>query len=225
MTKKVTSKKSVNSKMVEESPFESMATPVKTKSPNKFPFLLAVVILIGVGGFLLAKKYKGLVVAGVVNTQPITRMQFEKVLVGRYGQQAFDEMANNILLEQLAAKNGVKTDSKEVANEIKKYEDQVGGKDALNSMLQKQGMTRADLEEQARITVLANKLAQKLFKVTVEDSEVKKYYDDNKSMFDKKTFDEVKDQIKSYLEQQKVGEKFSEWFQGERLKATIKSYI
>ena len=204
---------------------EIISKPVSTFSITKFFRLLAIVILSGILLFGVVKKYRHLFIVGVVNTTPITRWQLDKVNYDRYAKTSLDEMVNIILLEQLAKQNGVKLVASDIDNEITQLEERLGGKEALKANMERFGVDDAKLREEVRSIVLQRKIAQKVFNISITDEEIGNYYTQNKVLFDKKSLDEVKDEIKKSLEQQKVQEDFSKWFQDEKTKAKISLFI
>lgn len=196
-----------------------------TVAPKKFFVVLALIVLLGGLLVLGGKKYKGLVVAGKVNGQVITRWQLEKALNDRYAKQTLDDLAGSILVKQLAKENGVVVSDEDVSNEIVATEQRLGGKEALQTTLDRMGYTNARFQEEMRTQVLVAKLAAKVLKVEVTDAEVKKFFDENKTLFPNKKFDEVKEDIKQNLVQQKVQQEFTTWFADQKKKANIVSYI
>lgn len=199
--------------------------PTSSFSLFKFLRLLAIVILSGILIFGVIKKYRHLFVVGVVNTTPITRWQLDKVNFSRYGKSSLDEMVNVVLLEQLAKQNGVKIVAADIDSEIADLEQRLGGKEALKANMERFGVDETKLKEEVRSIVLQRKLSQKVFNISITDEEVSTYYNQNKVLFDKKSLDEVKEEIKKSLEQQKVQENFSKWFQEEKSKAKISLFI
>lgn len=193
-------------------------------TPKKF-IVLALLILIG--GILVfgAKKYKGLIIAGMVNGKPVTRFELELALNNRYGKQTFDDLASNILVQQLAAKNEVTVTDEEVSQEIEATSVRLGGKEALTATLDRMGYTTERLRDEMRIQVLVKKLAEKVLKVEVADDEIQKFFNDNKTLFPDKTFDEVKEDIKQNLLQQKNQQEFATWFADQKKNAKIQSYL
>src|SRR3989344_959513 len=193
-------------------------------APKKF-FVLAMIVLLG--GLLLlgAKKYKGLIVAGKVNGQVVTRLQLEKTLNDRYAKQTFDDLAGTILVKQLAKQNAVVISEEDVNNEITATEQRLGGKEALQTTLDRMGYTTARFQDEMRTQVLVAKLASKVLTVDVTDDEVKKFFDENKTLFPDKKFDEVKADIKLNLTQQKVQQEFTTWFAEQKKQASIASYL
>ena len=203
---------------------EVLISPVK-KSNSKFITYLAIVILLGIALFLMAKKYRGLVIAGMVNTSPVTRMELQKVLVERYGKATLDDLIAQKLLQQLAKDNQVVVSNEDIEKETKSLEDRLGGKEALQASMDRFGIDQKKLREEITSVILQKKLSSKLFQVTIEDAEVTKYFNDNKALFDKKTFDEVKADIRQTLTDQKLQEQFSTWFADQQKKAKIQVFI
>jgi len=184
------------------------------------------VIIVGVGLFLAAKKYRGVFVAGMVNTHPITKMELVSRMEERYGQAAFDEIVSEYLLMDAAKKNGILVTANEIDAEIATNEAQLGGKDALRQMAKTAGITTEDqLRKFFNLKLTVTKLQEKLFPETVTDEEIKKYFDENKEVYAKKKYEEVKDSIRTELAQQKVAEKFSSWFTKLRTDAKIFNYL
>lgn len=199
--------------------------PVTAFSITKFLKLLAIVVLSGILLFGVVKKYRHFFIVGVVNTTPITRWQLDKVNYDRYAKTSLDEMVNVVLLEQLAKQNGVKLVASDIDNEITQLEERLGGKEALKANMERFGVDDAKLREEVRSIVLQRKIAQKVFNISITDEEISNYYTQNKVLFDKKSLDEVKNEIRKSLEQQKVQEDFSKWFQEEKTKAKISLFI
>lgn len=212
-----------SSPKVIKSSFEE--TPPVTKNNSKFFTYLVVVILLGLALFLLAKRYRGAIIAGMVNTTPITRWELNKVLTERYGKATLDDLIANKLIKQLAAQNNITVSQDDIAKETKSLEDRLGGKEALQASMDRFGINQAKLNEEIYSVLLQRKLSEKLFQVKVEDTEIEKYYNDNKTLFPNKSLEEVKDSIRQNLVQQKLQEQFSTWFQDQQKKAQIKIFI
>lgn len=194
-------------------------------APKKFFVILVVIVLFGGLLVLGAKKYKGLVIAGKVNGQVITRWQLEKTMNERYGKQTLDDLAGTALVKQLAKENGVIVSDEDVNKEIAATEQRLGGKEALQTTLERMGYTSTRFNEEMRVQVLVAKLANKVLKVEVTDEEVSKFFQENKTLFPDKKFDEVKEDIKQNLVQQKVQEEFAAWFAEQKKQANIVSYL
>lgn len=201
-----------------------------TKRPslnNKFIFQIFIIIVLGTGVFFFAKKYRGLFLAGTVNTTPITRWELNKAMAKQYGKQVLDEMVAEKLLTSLAEKESVAVTPEDINDEVAKITEQVGGEDALNQTLTQYGMTRDSLRERLKTTLLQKKIAEKLFssEIEVTDEEVNTAYDQNKDFYGDKTLDDVKADLIEQLKSQKLQQKFSTWFEDQKTKAQINIYL
>lgn len=215
----------LSKKVVKMSNVSAQVTPNRVNHPSKKFIILAIILLLGGIIVLGSKKYKNLIIVGKVNGRPVTRLELELALNSRYGKQTLDDLASNILVQQLAAKNQVTVSDDEVAQEIEATSVRLGGKEALTATLDRMGYTTARLQDEMRVQVLVKKLAEKVLKVEVADDEIQKFFNDNKTLFPGKTFDEVKDDIKQNLLQQKNQQEFATWFADQKKNANIQNYL
>ena len=188
---------------------------------TKFFGLLLIAAIV----FFLAQKYRGLIIAGSVNSTPIYRLSLEKQLNARYAQATLDELINTALLKDLAKTNDITISTNDISDERKQIEDRLGGAEALRASLDQYGMSESEFNSRLETVVLERKLSEKLFTNEVSDEDAQKYFDDNKVSFSGKKFPDVKDQIKENLKQQKLQQDFSNWFNDQKSKAQIKTYI
>lgn len=223
--KKTTKKTSAVKKAAVEPTTYMTETPVSNAGPRKFILLLIILVALIGAGLFVTKKYKGLIIAGTVNGKAVTRWELEKAMNERYAQATFDDLASNLLLQQLAAQNGVSVTLSEVDAEVAATEERLGGAEALAATLERIGYTDKRFREEMSTQVMVRKLAEKLFTIEVTDEEVASFYEENKTLFPDKTFDEVKADIVSNIEQQKLQEQFTTWFQEQRATAAVVSYL
>ena len=207
-------------------PVNKVPAVVKTKTFSKktLVVLLAIVLAAGIGT-IMAKRYKNLVIVGKVNGLIVSRWELEKALNDRYAKTVFDDLASTTLLKQLAKTNDIVVSKDELKKEIEVTETRLGGKEALQTTLDRLGYSQTRFEEEMKTQVTVRKLAEKLFKIEVTDQEVAKFYDDNKTLFPDKTLDDVKLDIFQNLTEQKLQQQFTTWFQEEKGKAAIQSYL
>lgn len=237
MAKKTNSKTATSAKTVKNtnkktSRAEVVPAMVKLdamKSLNKinWKFLsrVALIVVIGLALFLLAKKYRGLVLAGVVNKTPVTRWELNQAMTEQYGKQVFDQLVNDELMKQEAVKMKISVSKEEVADQVKQMTEKVGGEQALKDALSQYGMTQEQLETQLKSFVLQKKIAESLGTYEVTEDEATAYFKQNAASFDTKKFDEVKDQITATLKDQKMQDAFNTWFTDVRTKANVQSYF
>ena len=197
---------------------------VGTFSKKTLVILLALVLAAGIGT-IMAKRYKNLVIVGKVNGLVVSRWELEKALNDRYAKTVFDDLASTTLLKQLAKTNDIVVSKDELKKEIEATEQRLGGKEALQATLDRLGYSQTRFEEEMKTQVTVRKLAEKLFKIEVTDQEVAKFYDDNKTLFPDKKLEEVKLDIFQNLTEQKLQQQFTTWFQEEKGKAAIQSYL
>lgn len=204
---------------------ESQLNNIKKNNLN-FVVKLVLIVLVGAGIFLLAQKYRGVFIAGVINNKTVTRWELNTRLNNRYGKTAFDEIITEQLLFQQATKNGIVVSDKEIQDEVAVNEKQFGGKTQLMDMAKQAGINdEKQLNEFFKLKITIKKLQEKLFKAEVKDEEVKKYYDENKQLMGDKKFDEIKKEIADQLMQQKIQTQFTEWFGKIRTESKITSFI
>ena len=198
-----------------------------TSSKNHTPFLykLILIIIFGVLSYFLASKYRGLFIAGFVNNQAITRFELNKALAERYGAQVFDEIANDRLLAAEIKKQNIAVTDEEVKAELDKITKEYGSEENLNAALAQYGLTLEKAKDSIKKNLAFKKLVEMNGKIEITDEAVTKYFNDNKTMYQGKKLDEVKDSIKEMLYQQELYQKSQEIFGNIRQSAKVNSYL
>lgn len=217
-------KKTKEVKVVDQ--ISSSTIKIQDKKPSRgFGLQILLVILVGVALFLLAQRYRSVIVAAFVNKTPITTLELHQVLSRRYGKAVLDELINARLVRDEAVANGVVVKKEEISSEISKLEEKLGGKDNLGTALAQYGLSRSDLDDQIELRLLQQKLADKFFKVEISDDDIKKYYDTNKAIYSDAKFDDIKEEIKTNLKEQQLQGQFTKWFEEIKQKAKISVFI
>jgi hypothetical protein len=222
-TPKATPKKNIEKVMSMDEAGE-MAMPV-TRQGVPFFVKLAVLVLVGISVFWLVRKYRGEVVAAMVNKTPISRFELNQTLARRYGAEVLDEMIDAKLMQQIAQRENVTVSADDIKKERDSLRDRLGNEDSLKTALAQYGLTEDDLARQIQLKLYQQKLSEKMFKVDVSDDEVKTFFDGNKTLYQNKKLADVKDEIKQSLVTQKQQQQFSTWFDGEKKKAQIQKFI
>ncbi len=204
---------------------ETVTMTQTSRHPVPFFVKLVVVVLIGVSLFWIARKYRGSVIAATVNKTPILRYQLNQTLEKRYGKDELENMVNEELLKQLAQREDIVVSADDIKKERDVLVAQVGDEQSLQSALQQYGMSEDDLARQIRIKLFQDRLAVKLFSAEISDDEAQKFFTDNQVLYEGKMFADVVADIKDQLKQQNLQQQFSDWFQAERTKASIQTYI
>ena len=188
---------------------------IKINRASFIPLLVVIILT------LLFYFSKGLFVAATVNGQPIWRLTLVKELEKQAGKKVLDSLITRTLILQEASKQKIAISEEEINQAVKQVEDELTKQgQSLDQLLLAQGITRDELNEQIKLQKIVEKIAGKDIKIT--DEEVKDYFEENKSSFPKdKKFEEVEEDIKEQLEQEKLSEKIQTWIQSLRNAAKI----
>lgn len=186
------------------------------------PSKISWIIIIAVGLLILFSTKKGLLLAATVNGVPITNLE----LLSRLNQQYHSQMLNQIVNEKLilgeAQKNGVTISSQEINDKISELEKNVGGAQALDSLLSQQNQSRPTLRDQLKIQLIVEKLYAK--DATVSAEEVDKFITQNKDSLQATDSAGQTKEATDALKQQKLGKAFNERFQQLKQQAKIQIF-
>ncbi|MDQ7794871.1 MAG: peptidylprolyl isomerase [bacterium] len=141
--------------------------------------LAAVLILGGAGGLLL--WWRSSQTVAVVNGQRITRAQLFDTMYARAGRDALDELVLKALVDQAARKAGVTASDAQIQERVQELVTRFGGEEAFESALLYYGLTRAALEDDIRLQVLAEAVVMQ--DVTFNESELRAIYEVNPDRF------------------------------------------
>ncbi|HMB17495.1 MAG TPA: SurA N-terminal domain-containing protein [Candidatus Paceibacterota bacterium] len=187
---------------------------------NKKQIVIPIVILIvaGLVSFLVIKGdiFNGGNTVATVNGEKITQKEFDLTKQQLSSSQAsqiteqqiVDQMVINELLVQEAKNEGFETTQEEVDEQYQSIITQAGGQEVFNKSLEQLGVTekyiKDDIEKQLLVQKFADKQRQENdFSVTEEEAST--YYDQLSSQQEGvPPYEEVKEQIKSQLSQQKL---------------------
>lgn len=230
VAKKATTKASPVAKPVVKKAVESKSSPVVStmampkqimpKLESKKLFKPLVVLL------LLALVYllKDEVIVASVNGQPVTRFALIRTLEQQNASTVLENMTLKLLVEQELKKAGVKVSDEEMDAEIAKIEEQLAAQGQnLDDLLEAQGLKRAEVKEQLALSKGLEKLLAD--KVNVSDEEIQAYFDENKEMMgDDVVFEDIKEDIRTQLQQEKLVAEQQKWFAEIKKSAKINYY-
>lgn len=195
------------------------------RSPFGFIVKLALIVALGSVLFLLAQKYRGLFLAGTVNSVPVTRFELNQRMAEKYGKTTFDEIVSERLLAQELKKNNIVVTTKEVDDEMAKIVKDYGSQEAFKAALSQYNLTEDKARESVRQSLSLKKMIEKTYKIEISDEAIKKYFDGNKKLFEGKKLEAVSADIKDTLYQQEVYTKSQEWFTGVKKASKVVSFI
>lgn len=184
--------------------------------------LVAAAIVIG-GGFLFLRNWA---IVAMVNGKPISRLALMTAMERQAGRDILDSLVTRELIGQAAQKQGVSVTSEDIEQEVNRVTEMfvTPGQD-LESILALQGMTRADLEEDIRTQLLAQKMAS-TGSAEISDEEVASYIEENSEMIPgDMTDEEVRATAKEQLESQKSRTELQEWLANLKAEAKIQYLI
>ena len=152
------------------------------------------------------------------NGQDFSTAEGKKVLQA-IKETVLESMIDDQVILWQAGKNNITLDDEEFNEAISQLEQYHGGKDALETYLKQQGLDRESFEAQVKDQLIINKFREKLTQdVKVTEDEVKKYYEENKKMFELPSKEirashilvDTEEEAKELLAQIKAGADFAE---------------
>ncbi|MCL4366277.1 SurA N-terminal domain-containing protein [Patescibacteria group bacterium] len=212
--------------------------PVKTFQPNFLNNLLekfspenirsyrpsknVYFVLLIAGILLLAIFKKGWFVSAMVNGQPISNLELQGRLNQQFKDQTLNQMINEKIILDEAAKNNALPSNSEVENKISEIETSVGGAQAFNNLLSQQGQNRENVKKQLTIQLSIEKLYAK--DATVSAEEVNQYIETNKDNLRATDSASLQKEAEDTLKQQKLSQVFQQKFQSLRTQAKIQIF-
>lgn len=186
-------------------------------------YLYAVLIVLAVIGVLFTLSR--LWIVAWVDNKPITRFELYSLLEKRDDGKTAEELIIERLLVSEGQKQKASISQAEIEAEIKKIEEQQGGAEQLNQILELQKLSQTDFRKLVELQLLK----QKLFSngVNVTDEDVNKYIEENKAQLPTGILDnpqsseaaKLRESAKEQLVQMKVNENFNKWLE-EALKSS-----
>lgn len=190
----------------------------KFKVSKKTGYILAGLLAVGLIAFFGSQYF----VVAWVDSKPITRFEYYSALDKRFGKDLKEELIVQKLLENEASQKGVTVSGQELSEEISKIEEQQGGADKLNQILQAQNIGKDEFDRLIKLQLIRTKLFAE--GAEASDGAVMAYITENKDALptskDESGKDitpendpKLKDSIKEQLKQQKINQNFSTWLQ------------
>lgn len=182
--------------------------------------LVILFIFLLLGAFLF--YFKHLFVVALVGRQPITRYALDRELEKQAGRQILDNLISKTLILQEAGRQKITIGQEETEAKMREIEEQLGDQGtSLDNLLQIQGQTREELEEQIKIELMIEKILGR--EISVSEKDLENYFEENKQFLpEDATFEEMKGDLEEQLKQKTLQEKFQPWL--EELKQKTKIY-
>ncbi len=145
----------------------------------------------GIGGAVIVGAVWGIVAHGhqndplvaSVGTNQIHQSNFESMMESMAGQQTLQQMITDQLIKDGAKAANITATKQDLATALQNLESQYGitSSSQLNQFLQSNGVTKAQLNDILTVNILEQKLAEQ--GITVTNTEIQNYYNQNKSSF------------------------------------------
>ena len=168
--------------------------------------------------------FKNLNVAKV-NGEYISKLDYYNELNKQYGNTVLDDLITKKIIYQEAKKQNISVSDQEINDELDKIRKSVEDQGStLEDVLQFQGVSYAQLIENIKIQkILEVILADN---ISVSDDEIQQRYDENKDIYGSdKTFDDLKEDIRFQIFQEKITNAYQEWINQKRSESVIQKYI
>ena len=188
---------------------------------NKKVLYPAIIILIAI---LLALT-KSLFVAAIVNGTPISRLAVVRQLEKQGGTEALNTFIERTLIFGEAKKQGVSVSKEVIDSQLTSIEELLKGQGlTLDEALEARGQTRSELTEQIRIQKTVEAI---LFqKINVSEEEIAAYFEENRELLEEgATLEDVKEDIRNQLSQQKLNAEYQNWIGELKAKAKIFYFV
>ena len=205
-TKKSTKPRSTSVKKTSTTKTVSKKSAVKSDAPageNKLMsrnMIIAIVVVVLIIGLYFAR---GFFIVATVNGQPIARYQVIKELEKQAGQGTTDALISEKLIAMEAKKQGIEIEKSAIDERIAAIEaDLETSGQSLDELLELQGITRKEVEDQTRLQLLLRELLAD--KIGVTDEEVEDAFAQQSEVKPEDMSDEeFKEQLRLSLEEQK----------------------
>ena len=189
----------------------------KLKSLRLKDFILPAIIILLI---ILLGLLKDQFVAASVNGKQINRIELIRELEKKEGKRALENLISEELILQEAEKRNISVTNEEVDREIGTIEKTIKSQGQnLDDLVTIKGLTRQQLKDEVRIQLILKKL---VIKAEVTGKEVEEYIEkNNESIPADANMDEIKSQVKTQLEQDKVNQENQSLVQELRKNAEI----
>jgi len=163
-------------------------------------------------------------VVAKVNGEEITQEELSDRLMQKAGKQILDEMITEKLILQEAKDKNVDVSEDEINDRIDELKKQFPDEESFNKNLKENNMTLDQVKKQLRVQLITQKILKK--DIVVSKDEIKNYFEQNKeTIYKDKKFEDVEDQIKEQLGQQKLYQKQQGWIEDLKSKAKIENTL
>jgi foldase protein PrsA len=172
----VESEKGAEVQMNDETPGETVP-----KKGNPWPWITLGVLIVSIAIIVYLINNQADENVAIVNGEEITQDELYQEMVKQHGEAALDQMISERLVEQAAAKAGVKVTEEDLNKEIETIRKNFSTEAEFEQALTQYGLTVETLKEDLKTKVKLNKILEK--EITVTDEEMQQFFEQNQQSF------------------------------------------
>lgn len=222
-TKKISRRRSLKTANIVAPVEEARKEPRKISLPKNYFRFAAIGLLLIVLALFLAWRNKGLLVAAMVNNQPVFRLSLDRQLESRYGSQTLDEMVGEMLIRQAGAQKKISVTTVEIDGKVAEIEKTLNGRISLKDALAQQGDTVEDFRHRVELQLLLEKLTAG--QVQVSDTEITDYIDKNRASMTATDEAGLREEAKATLTSDKQNTVLRQYFADLKSKAKVLKFL
>lgn len=193
-----------------------------TDPKNRKSIILALIII----AIALAVFFgRSLLIAAVVNGQPISRLTIISELEKQSGKATLESAITKVLISQEATKKKITVGEKDIDVEAAKLKKDFASQGQnLDQFLVTQGWSNERFRQELKIQLLVTKILGDAVKVS--DKEFNEFLAKNPDVLtQEKDKEAAKKTLRAQMEQQKLGQKYQEWIASIRKSAKVNSFV
>lgn len=205
----------------EEPKAHESPTPKRLTPRQKKMIAIAAVIVIPLAALFY---FKSILIAAVVDGNPISRLRIVQELERQGGKGVLDGLIVELLIENEAREKGVAISEQEVMDELDTIKASVtatGG--TFEAALAERGFTEESLRKSITTQLTMKKLLVE--RLTVTDEELNQYFSENGIPLPEEDMDAVKEQVRAQIADGKFSEEAQNLIAELRAKADITYYV
>ncbi len=211
--------KKVVKAVIQEPEVKKEAIALKELKPKQL--LWPIIILLIALAMLFLKDQ---LIVAMVNGKPITRFQLIKELEDQGGSQILDSLVTMEIVKQEINKLDIKVSDEEIDTQLNEIEESLSAQgQSLDDLLAMQGVSRDDIKKDLKLNLQIDKVLAD--KIQASEEEVVEYFESNKELLgDAVNFEEIKEDIKAQLIQEKRATAQQEWLTTIRNDAQVRYF-
>ena len=152
------------------------------KLSNKSSLTITLTVLCIMVALLVSGCSKGVSnVVASVNGENITKDELYDAMLKQSGQQALDSLITKKIVELEAKKQKIAVSEQDIQNELNKYYEKYGGREAFGQALAQNGFTLDEVKKDFDLNVKVKKLLAP--KIKIPEEEIRTYFNENKASF------------------------------------------